>query len=405
MRLLFFDAFSGVSGDMTVGALLALGVDLERLRSELANLPLSGYAVRASEKLVHGIKACKFDVDVATESDAHGPAHTHAHDHGHAHAHRAYADIRAMIGASPLAQRTRETALAIFARLAEAEARVHGVAVDAVTFHEVGAIDSIADIVGTAICLTALDIDAVYVSALPLGSGTVASQHGVIPVPAPATVELLRGFPVRVGDGIGELVTPTGAAIVATLARPGATLPPMRIEAIGYGAGSRTLPDRPNLLRLLLGHAAASAASGDEMVEIATNIDDCSPELYEHVMEQLFAAGARDVWLVPAQMKKNRPGTVLHVLVEPTARDALAALVLRETSAIGLRYHAVQRVVSPRELITVGTEYGAVQVKVAQAADGTVNVAPEYDDCRRVARERGVPLKLVYQAAIAAARR
>jgi uncharacterized protein (TIGR00299 family) protein len=405
MRLLFFDAFSGVSGDMTVGALLALGVDLERLRSELATLPLSGYAVRASEKMVHGIKACKFDVDVATEGEARGHTHAHAHDTGHAHAHRAYADIRAMIGASPLPQRTRETAQAIFARLAEAEARVHGVAVDAVTFHEVGAVDSIADIVGTAICLTALDVDTVYVSALPLGSGTVSSQHGVIPVPAPATVELLRGFPVRVGDGIGELVTPTGAAIVATLARPGAALPPMRIEAIGYGAGSRTLPDRPNLLRLLLGHAAANAAGGDELVEIATNIDDSSPELYEHVMEQLFAAGARDVWLAPAQMKKNRPGTVLHVLVEPAARDALAALVLRETSAIGLRYHTVQRVVSPRELITVGTEYGAVQVKIAQAADGTVNVAPEYDDCRRVARERGVPLKLIYQAAIAAARR
>jgi uncharacterized protein (TIGR00299 family) protein len=265
MRLLFFDAFSGVSGDMTVGALLALGVDLERLRSELATLPLSGYAVRASEKMVHGIKAGKFDVDVASEGEARGHTHAHAHDTGHAHAHRAYADIRAMIGASPLPQRTRETAQAIFARLAEAEARVHGVAVDAVTFHEVGAVDSIADIVGTAICLTALDVDTVYVSALPLGSGTVSSQHGVIPVPAPATVELLRGFPVRVGDGTGELVTPTGAAIVATLARPGAALPPMRIEAIGYGAGSRTLPDRPNLLRLLLGHAAPNAAGGDEL--------------------------------------------------------------------------------------------------------------------------------------------
>ena len=391
-RVLYFDAFSGVSGDMTVGAFLSLGVELERLRSELSVLPLGGYALRAGEKLVHGIRACKFDVDVA------------AHEHGHSHTHRAYADIRAMLTGSALQPRVRETALAIFARLAVAEGRVHGVSADAVTFHEVGALDSIVDIVGTAIGLAALDVESVYVSSLPLGSGTVTSQHGTIPVPAPATVELLRGFAVRVGDGSGELVTPTGAAIVAALARPGAALPPMSIDAIGYGAGTRTLTDRPNLLRLLLGRATAVAAAGDDLIEIATNIDDTSPELYEHVMEQLFAAGARDVWLAPAQMKKNRPGTVLHVLAEPAAREALATLVLRETSAIGLRFHPVRRVVLPREQITVGTEYGAVQVKIAHAADGTVNVAPEYDDCRRIARERGVPLKVVYQAAIAAAR-
>ncbi len=392
MRLLFFDAFAGVSGDMTVGALLALGVELEQLRGELAALPVQGYALRATEKLVHGIRACKFDVDVEAHEPGHGPSH------------RAYADIRTMLMASRLRPRVQETALAIFARLAEAEGRVHGVAADAVTFHEVGAVDSIVDIVGTAIGLAALEIDAVYVSALPLGSGTVQSRHGVIPVPAPATVELLRGFPVRLGDGAGELVTPTGAAIVAALARPEAVLPPMRIEAIGYGAGTRTLADRPNLLRLLRGRAAPAVGS-DELVEISTNIDDSSPELYEHVIELLFAAGARDVWLAPAQMKKNRPGTVLHVLSEPAARDALAALVLRETSAIGVRFHAVQRFVLPREQVTVGTEYGAVQVKIAHAPDGTVNLAPEYEDCRRIARERSVPLKAVYQAAIAAARK
>ena len=247
-------------------------------------------------------------------------------------------------------------------------------------------------------------VEAVYVSALPLGSGTVQSQHGVIPVPGPATAELLRGFPVRVGDGTGELVTPTGAAIVATLARAGAAVPPLRIDAIGYGAGTRTLADRPNLLRLLYGEVA-SAGGSDDLVEIATNIDDSSPEIYEHVMEELFAAGARDVWLSPAQMKKNRPGTVLHALVEPSARAAMEALVLRETSAIGLRFHSVQRLILEREVVTVGTEYGAVQVKIARGLDGTMNVAPEYDDCRRVARKAGVPLKSVYQAAIAAARR
>jgi uncharacterized protein (TIGR00299 family) protein len=392
MRILFFDAFSGVSGDMTVGALVALGVDLDRIRSELSALPLGGYALRTGQKLVHGIRACKFDVDVE------------AHDHHAEHAHRTYADIRALLGASALQPRVRETALAIFARLAEAEGRVHGVPADAVTFHEVGAVDSIVDIVGTAVGLAALAVDTVYASALPLGSGTVRSQHGVIPIPAPATLELLRGFPVRVGDGAGELVTPTGAAIIAALAKPAAAVPPMRIDAVGYGAGSRALADRPNLLRLLLG-SVASAAGSDELVEIAANIDDSSPELYEHVMDELFAAGARDVWLSPAQMKKNRPGTVLHVLAEPAARAALAALVLRETSAIGLRFHAVQRLDLQREVVTVGTEYGAVQVKIAHGPDGSVNIAPEYDDCRRIARAAGVPLKTVYQAAIAAARR
>jgi uncharacterized protein (TIGR00299 family) protein len=395
-RVLFLDTFAGISGDMTVGSLVALGVDIGRVRSELAVLPLAGYAVRASDKVVHGIRACKFDVDVDT------PPQDHAG--GHPHSHRAFAEIRAMLAGSALAPRVRDTALAIFNRLAEAESRVHGVAVDAVTFHEVGAVDSIVDIVGASIGLAALEIDGVFVSALPLGSGTVQSQHGVIPIPAPATVELLRGFSVRIGDGVGELVTPTGAAIVAALARPQAVLPPLIIDAVGYGAGTRTLSDRPNLLRAVLGHAAA-AVDSDELVEIATNIDDSSPELYEHVMEQLFAAGARDVWLQPAQMKKNRPGVVLHVLAEPAARDALAAIILRETSSIGVRFHAVQRTILPRTQQTVGTEFGAVRVKMAHAPDGTLNVSPEYDDCRRIARERGVALKLVYQAAIAAARR
>ena len=229
MRILLFDAFSGVSGDMTVGALLALGVEIERLRAELAALPVHGYAVRASDVLVHGIRACKFDVDVDD--------HEHAHDLGHTH--RSYADIRAMLVGSDLRPRVRETALAIFARLAEAEGRVHGVPADAVTFHEVGAVDSIIDIVGTAIGLAALEIDAVYVSALPprLRHGDVAARRD--PVPAPATVRLLRGFAVRIGDGAGELVTPTGAAILAALARPGAALPPLRIEAASAAAPGR----------------------------------------------------------------------------------------------------------------------------------------------------------------------
>ena len=399
MRALYFDAFAGVSGDMTVGALLALGLDLEQLRAELATLPVHGYALRAERRLVNAITAVKFDVDL---HGAHGHAHGHAHEHEHEHAHRSFGEIRRMIEGSGLTPRVKETALAIFGRLAEAEGRVHGVPAEAVTFHEVGAVDSIVDIVGTAIGLVALAVDRVYVSALPLGSGLVRSQHGVIPVPGPATVELLRGFPVRVGDGASELITPTGAAIVAALARPGEVVPPLQIEAVGYGAGTRTLPDRPNVLRLLLGRVVPASA-GDEVIEIAATIDDANPELYAYALDAVFAAGARDAWLIPAQMKKGRPGVVLHALADPWARDAVAAAILRETTAIGLRFHAVQRVVLPREVVSVETPFGPVRVKIAVAPDGTRNVAPEYEDCRQVAAERGVALKVVYQAAIAAA--
>ena len=397
MRALYFDAFAGVSGDMTVGALLALGLDLEHLRAELATLPVHGYALRAERRLVNAITAVKFDVDL---HGAHGHAHGHAHEHEHAH--RSFGEIRRMIEGSGLTPRVKETALAIFGRLAEAEGRVHGVPAEAVTFHEVGAVDSIVDIVGTAIGLVALAVDRVYVSALPLGSGLVRSQHGVIPVPGPATVELLRGFPVRVGDGASELITPTGAAIVAALARPGEAVPPLQIEAVGYGAGTRSLADRPNVLRLLLGRVVPASA-GDEVIEIAATIDDANPELYAYALDAVFAAGARDAWLVSAQMKKGRPGVVLHALADPWARDAVAAAILRETTAIGLRFHAVQRVVLPREVVSVETPFGPVRVKIAVAPDGTRNVAPEYEDCRQVAAERGVALKVVYQAAIAAA--
>lgn len=395
MRVIYFDAFSGLSGDMTVGALIALGVDLARIEAELARLPLGGFSLRASRREVHGIQACKLDVVLE---------HEHDEDAHHSHGHRAFRDIRAMIEASSLASGVVGRALAIFTRLAEAEGHVHGVAVDDVVFHEVGAVDSIVDIVATAVGLEELGVERVYVSSLPLGSGLVQSRHGPIPVPAPATVELLHSFPVRIGDGEGEMVTPTGAAIVAAFATPGEPLPPLRIEGVGYGAGSRVLRDRPNVLRLVLGRTA-TATMRDEMVVIETNIDDANPEIYEYVFEQLLAAGARDVWLTPAQMKKNRPGVVLRVLAEPAARDALASIVLRETPAIGVRFFPVERLTLRREVSTVDTEIGPVEVKRSIAPDGSLNLAPEYESCKRLARERGVPLKSVYEAALAAARK
>jgi uncharacterized protein (TIGR00299 family) protein len=383
MRIAYFDAFAGVSGDMTVGALLQLGLALDDVRGELKGLPLSGYEIRSERVRVNGIEAIEFDVDVAG-----------VHDHGHEH--RPFAAIRRLLGESKLADGVKRRAIAIFTRLAEAEGRVHGVAPDDVEFHEVGAVDAIVDVVATAVGFDLLGIEAAYVSRLPLGSGTVRSQHGVLPVPAPATVELLRDYPVRLHDGEGELVTPTGAAIVSALATAGC--PAMTLEAIGYGAGSRRLEDRPNVLRLLLGRPM-TGESEDELVLISTNIDDANPEIYEYVMDELLAGGARDVYLTPVHMKKNRPGIVLNVLCTESERPLLTSIILNETTAIGVRYHEVRRTVLPRDVLQVDTEFGPVRVKIARGPDGRENIAPEYEDCRRAAHAKKVALKLVYQAA------
>lgn len=400
---------------MTVGALLHLGLPPQRLATQLATLNLPGYQIDAAPRLLHGIAAIKFDVRLDDSPDAphrhddhhhhdhhhdHDHDHDHHHDHAPAHLHRPYRDIRALIETSGLDLGVKDLALRIFAKLAVAEAEVHGVAIDDVTFHEVGAIDSIVDIVGAAIGFDWIGADRYFVSPLPLGSGLVRSQHGPIPVPGPATIALLRGFETRPGEGVGEMVTPTGAAIIAALAEAGAA-PPFRVVNVGHGSGQRELADRPNLLRLVVGEVGI-ATDHDRIVVIETNIDDLNPEIYDYVAERLFAAGARDVFLTPVQMKKGRPGVVLTVLASPTDREALTGIVLRETSAIGVRYREVDRIVLPRRSETVETPYGAVRLKVATTDDGIENVAPEHDDCRRLAAECGVPLKDVYRAALAA---
>lgn len=385
MKVLYFDAFAGISGDMTVGALLALGLPLERLKSELAQFPLSGYSIAATPARVHGISATRFEVEVSPSG----------------HPNRAFRDIRQMLERSGLQPAVKRGAQAIFTKLAEAEGRVHGVEPDAVEFHEIGAIDSIVDIVGTAIGMTWLGSERVYVSRLPLGSGVVPSQHGSLPVPAPATVELLRGFVTQPSDGDSELVTPTGAAIIASLALP-EPAPELRIQASGYGAGKRSLRDRPNLLRAIVGESVAPTGR-DDVIVIETNIDDYNPEFYEHVMDRLFEAGARDVYLTPVHMKKNRPGILLTVLCTEGERERLSSIVLNETSTIGLRYYPARRLVLSRDTWEVSTPYGTVRVKIALSPDGHENMAPEYEDCRRLAREKTVPIRLVYQAALAAA--
>ena len=394
MRIAYLDTFSGISGDMTVGALLDLGLPLAAVREAVRALALRDVEIATERVVCSGIGATKFHVRV-------GGRHPDVPHAAHGHAHRPYVEIRALLEGSPLGERVKRTALAIFRRLAEAEGHVHGVPVESVEFHEVGALDAIVDVVGAALGVVELGIEAVYVGSLPLGQGRTHSVHGALPVPPPAVVELLRGRPVRLEDGAAELVTPTGAAIVAALARP-EPVPELRIDAVGYGAGDRTLPDRPNLLRILVGEPAVAVGT-DEVLVLEATIDDMSPQLYEHVLERLLAAGARDAFLVPVIMKRSRPATMLRVLAAPADRERLGGIVFAETSTIGLRYTSWRRMVLAREERTVETAYGAVRVKLARAPDGTLNVAPEFEDCRRLASERGVPLKVVHQAALAAA--
>jgi len=385
MKIAYFDAFSGISGDMTVGALLHLGVSLDELQTELAKLPLSGYQLDQSVRHYSGIRATKFEVAVSESL-----------------VERSFRAIANMLLESSLLPPVKDAALRIFTVLAEAEGRVHGIAPGAVQFHEVGAVDSIVDIVGAAFGLHALGVEKVYASVLPLGKGFVPSRHGVLPIPAPATIELTKGMRVRLEDGAAEMVTPTGAAILAALATQG-DLPQLQLSAVGYGAGGRTLPDRPNLLRVLVG-TVVETPRDEQLLVLETNIDDLNPELYEYVMERLFAVGARDVCFLPLQMKKNRPGVMLWVLGEVADRERLSAVIFSETSTIGVRSYPVARVALPREIKTATTPYGEVRIKLSTAPDGRVHVAPEYEDCKRLAREKNLPLKTMYEAALFAAR-
>lgn len=381
MKVLYFDCYAGISGDMTVGALLDLGVPLELLRESLALLPipLSSYTVRQEETSRRGVRATKFSVRM----EEHQP-------------HRHYSGIAAMIEQSSLPEGVRERAQRIFFRLAEAEAKVHGVEIGEVHFHEVGGLDSIIDIVGTAVCLDHLGIGGIHVSPLPLGGGFVDTAHGRLPVPAPATAELLRGLRVHGALGEGERVTPTGAAIVAALASGFGLLPEFNVAQVGCGAGDRDFPDAPNILRLFLGELATPLAN-DVIEVMETHIDDMNPEVLGFLMERLMAAGALDAAFSPLQMKKNRPGVRLTVLSTPELLSTLARLVLAETTAIGVRHYPVQRLKLERSLEERETSLGKVRVKVIRAGGGAGRVVPEYEECRRIALERRLPLLEVYR--------
>lgn len=386
-RAVFFDCFSGASGDMILGALVDAGLDVELLRSELLKLRLDGWRLEAKRVAKGGLAGTQVRVHV----DALGPAE------------RTLGDVERIIRAGELDTEVQERALQIFTSLAVAEGRVHGAEPDQVHFHDVGAVDAMVDVVGAVIGLRSLKVEQVYASGLPLALGSVETAHGRLPLPAPATLELIAQgrVPTRPVAEEGELVTPTGAAILTTLAE--FRQPAMTVETVGTGVGVKDFP-WPNVLRLWLGSVAADELYTGEVAIIETNLDDSSPEQLAFAMERLLEAGALDVFFTPVQMKKNRPGVVLTVLAPPAEAHALARVVLRETSSLGVRFRAADRLMAPRRNGTVSTAFGRVQVKV-KTIDGEDVVAPEYEDCARVARERGIPIAAVYAEVLRSASR
>jgi len=388
LRIAFLDCFSGISGDMMLGALLDVGFEESVLREELARLPLSGYRLEVSREKRKGIEGTRVRVVV---------------DEGK-QPHRDYEGIQEILAAGSLPEGARRTAEAIFERIARAEAHIHGVPMSEVHFHEVGAVDSIVDIVGAALGMETLGIHRCYVSSLPLGSGFVQCAHGTLPVPAPATMEILKGMRVREHPAEAELTTPTGAAIASFLAGPEhPSVPPFRIRRVGYGVGAREL-DAPNLLRIVVGEAQEGYEE-DEVQVIECQMDDLQPEIYSHLMERLLQDGAKDVVWIPVQMKKGRPGVLVQVLVD-SAMDPvrIAETLFAETTTLGVRFHRAGRIKLMRREGRVQTLFGPVKVKVVEGPClSAPEVRPEYEDCKRVAGEQGVPLRKVYDAVLEAA--
>lgn len=446
-KLLHLDAFSGAAGNMFMGAMLDLGMSRARLLEGLAPLGLdfklvvrrvqrSGFAARHVEVAVPAKRAARSgtarrsgarsraraghgahahdhlnvephgDPHGDPQSNPHGHSHEapHAHPHGrgrraHRHAHaegRHYAEIRRVIERAKLGAGVKARSLAIFAALGEAEARVHGIGVDDVHFHEVGAIDAIVDVTAAALAVELLGIERMTCSAIALGHGTIDSAHGLLPLPAPATLELLAGIPTVPAHVAWETVTPTGAAILRTLVDAFGALPAMTIERIGYGAGNDRPGPLPNVLRAVLGRESGGLR-GDRIVAIETNLDDFVPEHFDYLMERLFEAGALDVSLQHLQMKKNRPGFLLRVLARPNDRDALARIVFAESSAIGVRMAEWDRLVLERASLRLATPFGPIRVKVVSGVDGRRTFSPEYDDCKRAARKSGVALREIVE--------
>lgn len=384
MKTAYFDCFSGISGDMILAALLDAGLDETSFRAELAKLPDIEFDLKISKVIKHGITAS--DVDVIIYEDHH---------------HRRLKDIEDIITRSELSDSIKTGTIKVFQRLANAEAKIHGTTPDEVHFHEVGAVDAIVDITGTIIGLEMLGIEKVYASTLPMGHGFVKAAHGMIPIPAPATVELLTGIPVYSSGIEGELVTPTGAALISTIASGFGSIPSMTLQKTGYGAGKKDF-GIPNVLRLLIGESVEKSQTipSHKVGILETNIDDMNPEFYDSLFEKLFKAGALDVYISPVQMKKNRPASLLCAISSPDKVDILAEIILRNTTSFGVRISSAERRCLDRTWETVSTSYGEIRLKVGMLNGETITASPEYEDCKTAAQNHDIPLKIAYEAAL-----
>jgi uncharacterized protein (TIGR00299 family) protein len=432
MRIAYLECFSGISGDMFLGALVDAGVSPALLQEAVQALDLGG-RLDISRVMRNGIAATKVDVWVGDEkegpAEGHGHSHhhenehghehshqhehaqagvpvlhsrSHAHEHAHAHEHgRSLSEVRAIISSAKIGERGKQRALAIFQVLGEAEAKIHNTTVEKIHFHEVGAVDAIVDIVCSAVASEALEVDEWVCSPLNVGGGTVQCAHGLLPVPAPAVLEMLNGVPVYSSGIDKELTTPTGAAIVKTLVTRFGAVPAYKVEASGYGAGTRELPGQPNVVRVTIGESIGSAQVAPEFVTVLeANLDDLNPQVFGYVMDRLFDAGALDVFGTPVQMKKGRPGMLLTILARTEDAQRLANIVFSETTTLGIRMREERREVLMRRAVPVRTAWGPVRMKVANLNGTVMNYAPEYEDCRQIATEHGVPLKTVMQEAI-----
>jgi len=401
VRVAYLDCASGASGDMFLGALVDLGLSLDDLRRELSKVPVRGYRLEAQRVHRSGLHATKVDVVIEHEQ-AHLIHHTQPHG---GHEHRGIVEIVRLLEGSGLEPKVKDKAVALFRRLADVEAAVHGVSPESVHFHEVGAVDAIVDVVGTVIGLHWLRADRFVASPLNVGSGTVTMSHGTFPVPPPATASLVKGVPVF-GAGDGELLTPTGALLVTGFASSYGPLPRFRPEAVGHGAGSRDVAGRPNVLRVIVGEAFgedAGTSAGEMVLVLETEVDDTPSQFLGPLLDHLLSAGALDAFYTPIHMKKGRPGILITVLSPAASADALEDVLFRETTTLGVRRQEWRRTVLERQIVAVKTRFGDVRVKVGRRHGRVCNVQPEFDDCARAAREHGVPAKEVWAAALAAA--
>ena len=383
MKIAYFDCFSGISGDMCLGAIVDAGISFKKLESELKKIPIKGYELKAKKVKRAGFVATKVDVIQKTQV------------RNQKLEMRKWKNIEKIIRNSSLSQEIKQKGLNTFKRIFEAEAKVHGEAYDKVHLHELSAVDGIVDIFGTVIGLNILGIDRVYSSSVNLGSGSVKTAHGILPVPAPATAEILKGVPVYSKDIHLELTTPTGAVLIKELSSGFGSIPSMNIEKIGCGAGTKDFKDRPNVLRLLIGSAIAESSShkhSERVTVIETNIDDMNPQVYEYVMKKLFKAGALDVYLTQVLMKKGRPGIKLTVLCEKGKSEEMIRIILKETTTIGLRFYEAERKTLERETREIDTEIGKVRVKISRLGDEILRATPEYEDCKKLSKKINKPL-------------